>query len=230
MCTLHTFFFWFYKPLDPDYPQLLKMSTRISKVRDDAGVERPYTRTPLDFVKPPPDPKSLIAPFWFGFGVIFDLEEGGTRPAQTLANSKVTPAKGIGWGMMTYLLLFQVVYYGLHVAVAWTMTFPSTIEWFLWTVSNFTEFGLIAIYFLALPLGTHFAPFIGERVFKAPAASILEVASMLPYWAKVLLHGPFVLAYIVARALVLAESVISLRALPVMIYQCVNWSSFLPHI
>jgi hypothetical protein len=45
-----------------------------------------------------------------------------------------------------------------------------------------------------------------------------------------LVHGPFVMAYIVARIVVLTESIITLRALPAVIYQDVNWSSFLPHI
>jgi hypothetical protein len=231
LCTLHTFFFWYYKPLDPNYPRVLSMDTPVSQVRRDVGAEEPYTRTPLDFVKPPPDPRSLITPFWFGFGVVFGFgEEAGLRPAQTLANSKTIPAKGIGWGMMAYLIFFQIMYYGLHLAVAWTMSFPSKIEWFLWTVSNFTEFGLITVYILALPLGTHFAPFIARTVFKARASSILEVASMLPYWAKLLVHGPFVFAYIVARMVVITESIITLRALPAVIYQDVNWSNFIPHI
>ena len=93
LCTLHAFFFWYYKPLDPDYPQVLSMDTPVSQVHRDPGAEGSYARTPLDFVKPPPDPKSLIMPFWFGFGVVFSFgEERGPRPAQALANSKVIPA------------------------------------------------------------------------------------------------------------------------------------------
>jgi len=131
LCTLHTFFFWYHKPLDPNYPRVLSMDTLVSQVWRDAGAEEPYTRTPLDFVKPPPDPRSLITPFWLGFGVVFGSgKEAGSRPAQTLANSKVIPAEGIGWGMMVYLIFFQIMYYGLHLAVAWTMSFPSKIEWF----------------------------------------------------------------------------------------------------
>jgi hypothetical protein len=233
MCTLHTFFFWYYKPLDPGKPMVLvlPMDVPVAQVCRAAGAEEPYTHTPLDFVKPPPDPKSLIMPFWFGFGVVFNFEkEAGPRPVQTLANSKVIPAEGIGWGLMLYLIFFQVMYYGLHLAVGWTMSFSSKVDWYMWIVPTFTDFGLIAVYCLALPLGTYFAPFIGRSVFHTQASSILEVASMLPYWAKLLIHGPFVFAYIAARAFVLTESMISLRALPAVIYQDVNWSSFLPHI
>jgi hypothetical protein len=197
----------------------------------DVGAEEPYTWTPLDFVKPPPDPRSLIAPFWFGFGVVFGFgKEAGSRPVQNSANSKVIAAEGMGWGMMVYLIFFQIMYYGLYLAAAWTMSFPSKIEWYLWTVSNFTEFGLFAVYILALPLGTHVAPFIARNVFKARALSIWDVASMLSYWARLLVHGPLFLAYTVARIVVLTESIITLRTLPAVTYQDVNWSSFLPHI
>ena len=207
------------------------MDTPVSQVRRDVGAKEPYTRTPLDFVKPPPDPRSLITLFWFGFGFVFGFgEEARQGPAQPLANSKTIPAEGIGWGVMMYLIFFQIMYHGLHLAIAWTMSFPSKIEWFLWTVSNFTEFGLIAVYILALPVGTHFAPFIARNVFNAPASSILEVASMLPYCARLLVHGSFVFAYIVARIVVLTRSIITLRALPAVVYWDVHWSSFLPHI
>jgi hypothetical protein len=228
ICTLHNYFFWYFKPLDPSSPKMLDMAVPIAQVRRSAGVNDSYSRTPLDFVKPLPDPKSLITPFWFGFGAVFDFgEEAGARPVQTLANSRVLPPDGVSWGMTLYLIFFQVVYYGLHLAVGWVVAFPTTVEWYLWTVSNLTNIGLIGVYIVALPLGTYFAPFIGRFVFYKQASSILEVASMLPYWAKLLVH---VLAYIVARSLVLTESIISLRALPATIYQNVNWSAFVPHI
>jgi hypothetical protein len=231
ICTLHNYFFWYFKPLDPPSPMVLDMVVPIAQVCRSAGVNDSYSRTPLDFVKPLPDPKSLITPFWFGFGVVFDSgEEAGPRPTQTLANSRVLPPKGVSWGMMFYLIFFQVMYYGLHLVVGWMLAFPSTVEWYLWTISNLADLGLIGVYILALPLGTCFAPFIGKFVFHKQASSILEVASMLPYWAKLLIHGPFVLAYIVARALILTESIISLRALPAAVYQDVNWSASLPHI
>lgn len=231
VCTLHNYFFWYFKPLDPPSSKILDMAVPIAQVWRNAGVNYSYSRTPLDFVKPPPDPKSLITPFWFGFGVVFDFgEDTGPRPVQTMANSRVLPPEGVSWGMMLYLIVFQVMYYGLHLAVGWMVSFPSMVEWYLWTISNLVDLGLIGVYVLALPLGTYFAPSIGQFVFHRQASSILEVASMLPYWAKLLIHGPFVFAYIVARALILTESIISLRALPAVVYQDIKWSAFLPHI
>ena len=231
LCTLHNYFFWHFKPLDPLTPMELHMDVPIAQVCRNAGVNDPFARSPLDFVKPLPDPKSLVTPFWFGFAVVFgSREEKGPSPIQALANSRNIPPKGIGLTMMVYLIVFQVIYYGLHIIVGWSLAFPSTTEWYLWTISNLADLGLIGVYLISLPLGTYFAPFIGRVVFKKQASSILEVASMLPYWAKLLIHGPFVLAYIVARGLILTESFISLRGLHAAIYQEVNWSVSLPHI
>lgn len=131
---------------------------------------------------------------------------------------------------MLYLLSFQAMYYGLHLAVGWTLAFPSSTEWYLWTLANLADLGLISVYCVALALGTYYTPFIGRFVFHRKAVSVLEVASMLPYWAQLFLHGPFVFAYIMARAFVLIESVISLRALPAATYQNVIWSALVPHI
>jgi hypothetical protein len=226
-CTMHNYFFWFFKPMDPARGEVFSIEVPITQICGS----RLYKRTPLDFVKSAPDSKSLVTPFWFGFGVLFDFKEHSRpKPMQSFANSGVIPQNGIGWGLTLYMLLFQAMYYGLHLAVGWTIDFPSQVEWYLWTTSGFADMGLIAIYCMALPLGTYFAPFIGRVVFHTDASSILEVAEMLPKWAKLLIHAPFVLAYIAARALVLVESIISLRALSSVLYIDVDWSSLIPHL
>jgi hypothetical protein len=83
--------------------------------------------------------------------------------------------------------------------------------------------------YLSLADGNALRPVHCAKRLQSTASSILEVASMLPYWAKLLVRAPFVFAYIVARMVVLTKSIITLRALPAVIYQDVNWSSFSPH-
>jgi hypothetical protein len=167
---------------DPPQPMELDMVVPIAQVCRSARVNDSYSQTPLDFVKPLPDPKSLITLFWFGFGVVFDSgEEAGPRLIQTLANSRVLPPKGVSWGIMFYLIFFQVMYYGLHIVVGYILAFPSTVKWYLWTISNLADLGLISVYLLALPLGTYFVPYIRKVVFQKQASSILEVTTMLPY-------------------------------------------------
>ncbi|KAK3291134.1 uncharacterized protein B0H64DRAFT_450599 [Chaetomium fimeti] len=223
LCTTHTFFFWYYKPLDPEAQRVFTMRTSIFDICGGSAKAVPdlmptYTHTPLDFIKPPPDPKSLIAPFWFGLSAVLrpsggrEMKKAKTEPrVQTLANSRL-------------------LFFGLHIGFAWVSSFPSDTEWFLWMGSTAVDFGLIAIYLLAIPVGTYLTPWLGRVLFGVEATHFLEVASALPPWAKPLVHAPFVLGYIVARVAVLVESVLSLRALPESVYQDVNWTSFLPHV
>jgi hypothetical protein len=235
-CTLHTFFFWYHKPLDPETQKTLPVNAELRDLcqRSEAttpGALESYTFTPLDFLKPPPDPKSLTTPFWVGLFVVFGYREAPTeKPAQTLPTHRVIPQDGVSMSLTIYLLFLQVVYYGIQIGFAWVAGFPSQVEWFLWTVSNGTDAGLILLYLAAIPFGTYNAPWLGRWLFDMEATSILQLAAALPHWASLLLHGPFVLLYIGGRALVLVESIISLRALPKGVYQDVNWAAFLPHL
>jgi hypothetical protein len=131
---------------------------------------------------------------------------------------------------MVYNLLFQVAYFGLHIGFVWISAFPSPTEWYLWIGSTAVDVALIAIYFLAIPVGTYLAPFLGRVLLDIETTHFMEVASALPVWAKIVVHGPFVLGYAVARMAVLVESVLSLRALPESVYRDVNWTSFFPHV
>jgi len=237
ICTVHFFFFWFRKPLDPNVHRVFSVDVEIKELCRSGPVAPnyldTYTTTPLDFVKPPPDPKSLITPFWFGFKAVFGDNDRApkSKPAQTFPNSHAGPQDGMSTALLVYeLLVFQVAFYGLHLGLGWLAAFPSAAEWYLWTVANSVCFGLIVTYLLALPVGTYLAPFLGRRLFGIEATGIIEVASALPRWAKILVHGPFILMYVAARTAVLAVSLASLRALPASVYQQVNWANFLPHV
>ncbi|KAI9705308.1 MAG: hypothetical protein M1820_005138 [Bogoriella megaspora] len=236
LCTLHTFFFWYYKPLDPGTQKIISIDISIDDLRQQFGAFGPNSLnilsvTPLDFIKPKPDAKSLITPFWFGLNNVFGHAYGSKDgPVQTLPNSRVLPEDGVSAAVAIYTLLFQVMYYGLYIGFGWIAAFPSDVEWYLWTISNVTDAGLIALYLLAIPVGTFFAPYVGRRFLNIEATSILEVASALPRWFSLLIHAPFVLGYIAGRAVILVESIISLRALPSVVYQDIDWSTIVPHL
>ncbi|KAI9646424.1 hypothetical protein NHQ30_004416 [Ciborinia camelliae] len=239
LCTMHTFFFWWNKPLDPARPLTLPLSETTEELCMPDHDPESFERTPLDFITPAPDSKSLIAPFWFGVKATFDIQQflrprkppvTSIRPQKTIANSTIHPAEGIGWGLTLYLIFFQAMFYGLHIGVAWTVPFPTHVEFSIYEISNIVDLGLIIMFIFALPLGAHFAPFVGRVIFKREASTVLEVAAMLPPWGKLFVHGPFVVGYILARVLVLGEAVIALRAMPNIIFQDLDWSNFLPHI
>ena len=237
LCTVHTFFFWYYKPLDPEIQRHIPVNTGIKNLCQRAGVNpdlpETYAITPLDFVKPPPDPKSLITPFWFGLAVVFGQDRTASpasQPARILPNTRVLPQDGVSMALSIYMFTFQLVYYGFHIGFGWIAAFPSRIEWYLWIVSNCADFVLILLYLLAIPVGTYYAPHLGRWLFDIDATSIIQVASALPQWAKIVIHGPFVVVYVLGRAMVLAESLVSLRALPLAVYEDISWSNFLPHL
>ncbi|OAL28082.1 hypothetical protein AYO22_03109 [Fonsecaea multimorphosa] len=266
ICTLHTFSFWYYKPLDPQVQRVVPIDSNINQLCErpvcdtsskaapavtvtinttsTTGIAstpaaptspspcvEPYSRTPLDFVKPAPDPKSLTIPFWYGFSVVFFYgPKAKQKPAQTMPNSITLPPGGLTTGVTIYTVLFQLMYHGLHIGFAWLAAFPSRTEFYLWLVSGGTEFGLILLYCLLAPIGAYNTRELGRYFFNREATSIPELANMLPPWLKILLHAPFVIAYMAARAIVLAESLASLRALPASVYQDVNWPNFMPHV
>jgi hypothetical protein len=227
ICTLHFFFFWFRKPLDSNAQKVFPLEVEIQDLCPDA-----YTTTPLDFVKPPPDAKSLVTPFWFGFKAALGRDDTNSKsPAQSFPNSRACPQDGMSIYLLVYeLLVVQAAFYGLHLGLGWLAEFPTTADRYLWTLANSVCFGTIVVYLLALPAGTYLAPFLGRRLFGIEATGILDVATALPRWAKVVVHAPFVGLYVLARTVVLVESFASLRALPSSVYQQVEWANFLPHI
>ncbi|KAH8843635.1 hypothetical protein MCOR07_005734 [Pyricularia oryzae] len=257
LCTTHTFFFWYHKPLDPVRAVILAADSTLDEICGPFRRHAPYKNTPLDFIKPPPDPKSLMVPFWFGFKVVFDhksmrdhnplpstsstsislgtprkqYDKAHRMPKTTIANSEITPPGGMSWPLTIYLLVFQLMYYGLHIIVGYQISFPTHADLVLWEVSNIVDMVLIAIFVIALGLGTYFLPLIGRVAFGGRTPStVMEAAELLPFWAKVLVHAPFVLGYIVARLLGLIEAAISLRALSSSVYSDVIWSNFIPHM
>ncbi|KAI1169646.1 hypothetical protein F4777DRAFT_572332 [Nemania sp. FL0916] len=234
LCTIHTFFFWYHKPLDPSRSIVVPLELNLSQLGVLNLDLNTYKRTPLEVIDPLPDPKSLVTPFWFGFRCVIEPFErassGPRRPHLTVPNSIANPPDGIGWMLTLYIIFFQITYYGLHIGVGWLLPFPTTVEFYLWEGAGIVNAGLIAIYVIGLSLGSHFAPWIGKNIFHRDASTVLEVANMLPLWAKFFIHAPFVFTYLLARIVGLASTFSSLRALPVVAFQAVSWSNFLPHI
>lgn len=83
-----------------------------------------------------------------------------------------------------YMLVFQLVYYGFHIGFGWIAAFPSSVEWYLWTVVNCADFALILVYIMAIPVGTHIAPYLGRFLYDMEATHIIQVASAFPRWAS----------------------------------------------
>ena len=192
------------------------MENRIADVLIDAGdsARKPYFRTPLDFLKSPPANTSVVAPFWFGLGVVINFDkESCSRPLKRFGNGKTRPPAGLTTLETIYGVLLEVVYFGVHL-VSWNQLFPSKAEFYLWRVSNFVLLGVLAAYLIAIPIGVVSSRFFSRRWLPKEVGSPLEVAAQLPRWAQVMIHAPILALYVAARSYILLEGLISLRALP----------------
>jgi hypothetical protein len=231
LCSINMQFFWYRKPYDVRSPIILQTQHTISSILLNAGVAacRPYSRTPLDFIKPPPDDKSLIAPFWFGVDSVFHRpEDGGRRPIRCFGNNKTMPPAGISNNERLYGIFLELLYFGLHF-LGVLCEFPSPAERQLWIAANATLTALLMVYMLAIYVGHKVQAKFGLLMFDKETKSILELIEIMPSWLKIAIHAPFIGLYIAARAYTLFESFYGLRALPVKLYLCVEWSNFLPH-
>ncbi|KAK0611719.1 hypothetical protein B0T14DRAFT_334205 [Immersiella caudata] len=232
LCSLNMQFFWYRKPYDVRSPIILHTEHTISSILVNAGEAacRPYKRTPLDFIKPPPDDKSLVAPFWFGVDSVFHRpEDGGRRPIRCFGNNKTMPPAGISNNERIYGIFLEFLYFGLHFLGVFC-PFPSTTERWLWVAANATLTLLLTIYMLAIYVGHKLQARFGLWMFQKETRSILELIEIMPGWLKFAIHAPFIGLYVAARAYTLVESFYGLRALPPRLYVCVEWSNFFPHL
>jgi hypothetical protein len=110
--------------MDPHIQKIIPVEVEVERLCQPAGDlssdwRESHIVTPLDFVKPAPDIKILITPFWFAPNGIFKRAYGAKDgPAQTLPNSRLIPEHGIGTTLMNYMVWFQTLYSGLHVGFA----------------------------------------------------------------------------------------------------------------
>lgn len=232
VATLNSLFFWYHKPLDVEIPITLRMESRIANVLVDAGdrAREPYSRTPLDFLKSPPASTSLVAPFWFGMGVVFDFDkESNSRPIKRFGNCKTWPPAGLSTRETVYGILFEAVYFGVHL-VGWNQLFPTQAELYLWRASNLVLLGLLAVYLILIPIGVISSRPFSRRWLPREVDTPLEVAALLPRWAQIGTNVPILILYFAARSCILLEGLTSLRALPLTAYKDTAWSNFLPHV
>jgi hypothetical protein len=232
LATLNSLFFWYHKPLDVRKPIILRTESRIADILINAGDRacEPYSRTPLDFLKSPPARTSLVAPFWFGMGVVVNFDkESRSRPIKRFGNSKTWPPAGITTRETLYGVLFEFVYFGVHL-VGWNQLFPTQAELYLWRASNLVLLGLLVAYLITIPVGVVSSRPFSRRWLAKEVDTPLEVAAQLPRWAQVIIHVPILAAYLSARSYILLEGLISLRALPLKAYVDITWANFLPHI
>jgi hypothetical protein len=118
------------------------------------------------------------------------------------------------------------LYGGLH-AAAWNAHFPTTAERVMWCTSSIlvTASGPLAMMYIYLKW------FFGEHGKNAGICLALFTGALMIFGGMIFLAVVGgLLAYIPARIFLVVEAFISLRDMPVEVYQTPNWTQLIPHL
>ncbi|KAI4156040.1 MAG: hypothetical protein L6R39_001156 [Caloplaca ligustica] len=220
-CTAFTYYFWMDKPLGVEYPIELHIPTSMATILLEAGdiAKRPYVDTPMDFVEQPGWRAWKRRKMFRNFGGM------GQRPIPRVPNDMIPPPFTLRlayplWGL-------TVSYAAIHVA-GWHYEFPSTAESYIWRCSSVTMFAVLFLWGLALVMTVK--PGLN---FTLTLLGIWEKESTknTPFrnWAVDAPATMSAILYFVARTVILAEAIASMRLMPSTIYQTVQWTDFLPN-
>jgi hypothetical protein len=151
-CTIPTFFWWRYKPLDvaTTVPVFLKDQIRIEDVLRSAGdrATKPFRFTPLDFISPPPSKFNLLGPVMWGFQLLFGLSADPKHgPITSFRNSARRPPRDVRVVDWVILTLVTSIYLCIHL-IGWNFIFPTIIERQLWRSATVILLGSIASYWV----------------------------------------------------------------------------------
>ncbi|KAL8905542.1 MAG: hypothetical protein Q9207_002568 [Kuettlingeria erythrocarpa] len=201
-CTVFTYYFWMDKPLGVDYPIKLHISTSMATILRDAARLAGWKRREM----------------------FRNFAGMGQRPIPRVPNDLIPPPSTLRlafplWGI-------TVSYAAIHVA-GWNYDFPNTSESIIWRCSSVTMFVVLFLWGLA------------EVMTVKPGFNF--TLTLLGIWEKESTKNtPFrnwavdapatvsAMLYFVARTVILAEAVASMRLTPSTVYQTVQWTDLLP--
>jgi len=259
VCTLGTSFFWRHKPMDFGHALVIRPEkATLQEILIDAGqqAQRPYRRTPLDFVGMEQWSWDIYWAYWLGtltkfLGINFHSRK---RPMKKIPDDYFPL---LTKSSMVILFFFQTGYASVHIG-GWNFHFPTEIEKQMWHITTLgiiaamLAYWIIHFYTYAIPAA------LRERRGEPPVENLYSnydtkkpksgFLSRMRYGLGRLKNNsyphdptldiPFralipilmcVVVYCFCRAFVILESFINLRALPPSAYVCVQWSDFFPH-
>jgi len=107
-------------------------------------------------------------------------------------------------------MLLGTAFSAMHV-VAWNWNFPTPVEQLLWRVASITPTVICPVIFMLFPV-------IGDHSKKWQRVVV---------WCAIY---PLGAVYFLARATLVVQVVLCLRALPKAAYDEVDWTFYVPHI
>jgi len=141
--------------------------------------------------------------------------------------------------ILVYFVLpvVAVLFGGLH-CIGWNFDFPSHTEQLLWRIASLA---ITSIPAAPLVVGLIVVPIISlhnslerrydsDTVPSAPLPETAEVLAAMLVTVGGFLVGAGIIAYMLARLLLLTQAVVLLRKQPESAFYAINWADFLPHI
>ena len=157
ICTLGTYYFWYYKPVDIGRAIVIKPNVTIGQILLDAGdrAKAPYRRTPLDFAGHQDWSWTLYWAYWMGtlrkfLNITFAPKK---RPIEKIPDDYYPPLTN---ATMCILFLFQTGYAAVHIS-GWNLRFPTHTEKLLWhittlsIISTMLTYWIVHLYAFAIP-------------------------------------------------------------------------------
>jgi len=140
------------------------------------------------------------------------------------------------------LPVVAAIFGALH-CIAWNFHFPSDIEQLLWRIGSLTITLIPSVPFVviyALVLIVVLLEFLEERYGFDPSIpsislpqsvkNVLEAVGGTLVVIILFLAGAGLVAYMLARLLLLTQAIMLLRKQPESAFYAINWTNFLPHI
>lgn len=237
-CTFASYYQWSNKPLDVESGTILECEASTADILVDAGnhpdADKPYSQTPLDFIdNQSPSWLTEIQPrLYFRTGP-------RERPLPRFTNDRFPV---IGASRDSILLFCVILAYCCIHFIAWNFSFPTHTERILWRAACIT---IVVTTFIFLACETYQDGHrLGRwdrwyiKIFPNRRASVKRMNTMekrmrerefVPKWEFITMN-PVTFFYALARAYIVVEVFVSLRALPAKAFDSVEWSDLIPHI
>jgi len=127
------------------------------------------------------------------------------------------------------LPVVAAIFGALH-CIAWNFHFPSDIEQLLWRIGSLTITLIPPAFACIASIIIFLLEFLREEYrLSLPECVGIVMANMLGAIA-LFLGGAALVAYMLARLLLLTQAIMLLRKQPESAFYAINWANFLPHI
>lgn len=95
---------------------------------------------------------SIVAPFWLGMGVVFNMDkESYSHPINRFRDCKIRPPAGITTRETMYGILFEAIYSSVHLDSP-NQLYPTQAELYFWRIANLILLGLLAVRLITIPI------------------------------------------------------------------------------